>query len=115
MASSLSLSNLSLIHISRQETAVLLQSFARYMGIDLPKIHEAAIFADDAAITGWARDAVRDMQMAGVMSGRADGSFIPQGTLTLSLIHILFIAHTQGILPRALAPLPEAAALLDQE
>ena len=27
----------------------------------------------------------------------------------------MFIAHTQGILPRALAPLPEAAALLDQE
>ena len=85
--------------VTRQETAVLWQSFARYMGIDLPKAYDAAIFADDAAITGWARDAVRDMQMAGVMSGRADGSFIPQGTLTraeaAAVLH-RFITATMG-------------------
>ena len=68
--------------ISRQEMAVLLANYAKATGCTLPKTREAITFADAASIGSFARDAVKAMQMAGVINGKNSNKFDPQGTAT---------------------------------
>jgi len=50
-------------------------------------------FADDSAIPSWSREAARQLQRAGIMTGTAEGNFDAAGTLTrgqiITLIHRL--------------------------
>lgn len=39
-------------------------------------------FADAASISAWARDAVSQMQAAGVLNGKGSGRFEPKGSVT---------------------------------
>lgn len=68
--------------ITRQEAAVLLQRYAASIGLRLPKVNEAILFADEGEFSAWTRDAVRDMQMAGVLSGKQSNYFEPDGVIT---------------------------------
>ena len=52
------------------------------MGVDLPKINDAIIFGDEAAISEYAAEAVAAMQQAGIINGRTDGTFDPQSNAT---------------------------------
>ena len=91
--------------LTRQETAVLLQRFARAQGIELTLDQPAQVFVDDTEIARWAAGAVREMQMAGVMSGRTDGCFDPQGTLTR--------AETAAVLKKFIAQAAGGSSKLD--
>ena len=68
--------------ITRQELAVFMQNYAKAMGYTIPKIREEVKFADAASISSWAKDAVKAMQMAGVMNGKNENKFDPTGTAT---------------------------------
>lgn len=68
--------------ITREQMAVILQSYAKAIGFTLPKVHVENTFADGAKIGAYAKDAVKQMQMAGIISGKNSNLFDPQGTAT---------------------------------
>lgn len=68
--------------ISREQTAVIIANYAKVIGFNLPKVHAANTFADGATISSWATDAVKTVQMAGILAGKNGNIFDPQGTAT---------------------------------
>jgi hypothetical protein len=68
--------------ITREQMAVMMQNYAKNKGITLSKVHGENTFADSAKISTYAKDAVKQMQMAGVISGKNGNLFDPQGTAT---------------------------------
>ena len=69
-------------NITREQMAVIMKNYADKMGYSIPKTLEAVTFADNAQISSWAKDAVKAMQQAGVLSGKTDNRFDPQGNAT---------------------------------
>ena len=68
--------------ITREQMAVMMQKYANAMGLTLPKTREENTFTDDALISAYARDAVTEMQLAGIIGGKNENRFDPQGTAT---------------------------------
>lgn len=59
-----------------------MQNYAKAFQFELPKTNTENTFADNGDISSYAKDAVKTMQMAGVLSGRAGNVFDPQGVAT---------------------------------
>ena len=68
--------------VSREQMAVMMANYSKATGFDLPKVHAENTIADGANISPWAKDAVKQMQMAGVLAGKNGNRFDPQGTAT---------------------------------
>ena len=68
--------------VTRQEMAVIMANYAKALGYNVPKTREAVTFADNANIASWAKDAVKTMQMAGIINGKDSNKFDPTGTAT---------------------------------
>ena len=68
--------------ITREQMAVIMQNYAKAIGITLPKIHEENTFADSTKISAYAKDAVKEMQTAGIINGKNGNLFDPQGRAT---------------------------------
>lgn len=68
--------------ITREQMAVIMSNYAKTIGYTLPKVHVENTFADSAKTSTYAKDAVKQMQMAGVISGKNGNLFDPQGTAT---------------------------------
>ena len=69
-------------NITREQMAVIMKNYADKMGYSIPKTLEAVTFTDNAQISSWAKDAVKAMQQAGVLSGKKNNRFDPQGNAT---------------------------------
>ena len=69
-------------NITREQMAVIMAGYAKKMGYDLPVVHEAVTFADNAQISSWAAKEVKAMQQAGIMAGKGGNRFDPKGTAT---------------------------------
>ena len=69
-------------NITREQMAVILKNYADKMGYPIPKTLEAVTLADNAKISFWAKDAVKAMQQAGILSGKANNLFDPNGNAT---------------------------------
>ena len=69
-------------NITREQMAVIMKNYADKMGYSIPKTLAAVTFADNAQISSWAKDAVKAMQQAGVLSGKENNRFDPQGNAT---------------------------------
>ena len=68
--------------ISREEMAVIFSRYMDYKDIDPDYIYEAIDFADNGKIASWAKTEVRKMQRAGIIKGKDNNRFDPQGTGT---------------------------------
>lgn len=69
-------------NINQEQMAVIMANYAKKLGYDLPKTLQAVTFADNAQISSWAKNAVRTMQQAGILSGKNGNKFDPKGTAT---------------------------------
>ena len=69
-------------NINREQMAVIMANYTKKLGYDLPKTLQAVTFADNAQISSWAKNAVRTMQQAGILSGKNGNKFDPKGTAT---------------------------------
>ena len=69
-------------NINREQMAVIMANYAKKLDYDLPKTLQAVTFADNAQISSWAKNAVRTMQQAGILSGKNGNKFDPKGTAT---------------------------------
>jgi len=68
--------------VTREQLAVILQNYAKATGFTLPKVQVENTFADSGKISSSARDAVKQVQMAGVLSSKQNNRFDPKGTVT---------------------------------
>ncbi len=68
--------------ITREQMAVIMSNYAKTIGYALPKVYIENIFADNAKISAYAKEAVKQMQMAGVINGKNGNLYDPQGTAT---------------------------------
>ncbi|NLK36607.1 MAG: S-layer homology domain-containing protein, partial [Epulopiscium sp.] len=68
--------------ITREQMAVIMSNYAKASDFTMPKVHTENTFADNAKISIYAKEAVKQMQMAGVLSGKNGNLFDPQGTAT---------------------------------
>ena len=66
--------------ITRQELAVILSSFAKVMGHNLPQKLSLVSFTDEASFAPWAKDAITQMQQMGLLQGKGNNAFAPQDT-----------------------------------
>ena len=68
--------------ISREQLAVIVANYAKATGFEFTSHEIEKNFADDAKISSYAKTSVKEMQMAGLISGREGNTFNPQGTAT---------------------------------
>ena len=69
-------------NINREQMAVIMKNYAAKLGYDLPQTLKAVTFADNTQISSWAKDAVKSMQQAGILSGKNGNKFDPKETAT---------------------------------
>ncbi len=67
--------------ITRQDMATIIARYAAAFQIEL-KAADGTTFSDDSAIAGYAKDAVYSMKASGILSGKGNDRFDPQGTTT---------------------------------
>lgn len=68
--------------ISREEMAVIMANYAKATGYTAPKTREAVTFVDSSSIASKARNAVKAMQMAGIVNGKDGNRFDPKAFAT---------------------------------
>ncbi|MEA4921422.1 MAG: S-layer homology domain-containing protein [Clostridiaceae bacterium] len=68
--------------ITRQEMAKILYRFADYLGVLPSNMDTTLTYADSTTISSWAKNAALYCQSTGIVIGRDDGSFSPNGTAT---------------------------------
>jgi hypothetical protein len=68
--------------ISREQMAVIMSNYAKAMNLKLTGGYGENNFDDSAKISDYAKDAVKQMQMAGIINGKNGNLLDPQGTST---------------------------------
>ncbi len=68
--------------VARQQLAAILYRYAQYKGYDLSGAADLPGFADQTAISGYARPAMAWANAAGLVNGTADGALSPRATST---------------------------------
>jgi hypothetical protein len=68
--------------VTRQDAATILSRYAALIQAALPETRQIVIFADDAEIAAYAKDAVAAMQRAGVINGKPNNLADPLGSTT---------------------------------
>jgi hypothetical protein len=68
--------------ISRQDIAVILNSYAGFAGKALPAQRDYTGFADDADIANYAREALEKFFKAMIINGKGANTFDPRGMAT---------------------------------
>lgn len=69
-------------NITREEAVTMLARFAAYSGTELKNTAGTKTFTDEKAISGWAKDAVKQCTEAGILEGYPDGAFHPRNLIT---------------------------------
>ena len=68
--------------ITREQMAVMMVGYAKATGYKLPVSTQVITFADNAKISAYAKDAVKAIQQTGVINGKDNNHFDPQGNAT---------------------------------
>lgn len=68
--------------VTREQMAAIMDRYATAIGFKLPEVHAQNVFADDAKIGAWAAPPVKRIQMAGIILGKNNNFYDPQGTAT---------------------------------
>ena len=90
-------------NISREQMAVIMANYALACGYTIPKTREAVIFADTSSIGSWAKDAVKAMQMAGVLNSKDGNRFDSQGTATRAEVSAVLHRYVELVIDPATA------------
>ena len=77
--------------ITREQAAVIMNNYLTATGTKVEETNTAAAFADSASIHAYAKDAVVKMQKAGLLNGKANNRFDPQGTTTRAQVAVILM------------------------
>jgi len=69
-------------NITREQMAVMLCNYARYLDYEIPQEELEMSFIDQEKISLWAVEPVKTVVMGGIMNGQPEGDFQPQGNAT---------------------------------
>ena len=69
-------------NITRQDMATLISRYAGFAEFELPQTEESVTFTDASDIASYAKEAVSQMQKAGIINGRGDNTFAPKDNAT---------------------------------
>lgn len=75
--------------INREQMAVILENYAKAIGFTLPKVYMENTFADSQIISTYAKEAVKQMQMAGVLYSKKSNLFDPLSTATRAEVSVV--------------------------
>jgi hypothetical protein len=68
--------------VSRQDFAVLLMRYAEFAQKQFPTTRQFSVFADDADIADYARNAIQTLYNGGIINGVGDNTIEPNGSAT---------------------------------
>ena len=60
----------------------MLTNYAKAFGYEFPANNDEKAFADQNKVSSWAKQAVANMQISGVMNGKSGNKFEPQAIAT---------------------------------
>lgn len=89
--------------VTRQEMAVFMQNYATARGYNVPKTREAVTYSDSASILTGAREAVKSMQMAGIIMGKEGNRFDPAGMATRAEVSAVLHRYVDLIIDKSTA------------
>ena len=86
-------------NITREQIAVIMLRYANAADKILSDVYQeqVPVFADDEIISDWADEAVRAIRQAGIIFGRPDNMFDPQGNATRAEASAILRRFTQGV------------------
>ena len=87
-------------NITREQMAVMLYNFAKSQNIELSKIYSSSNFKDTDKISSWAVESVDALARAGILNGRDNGNFDPNGTATRAEIATMFVKFIDAYMPQ---------------
>ena len=78
----------------------MLARYAEYKGCELPG-NQTSEFNDEASIALWAYEAVKMIQAAGIVIGRPDNIYDPQGMATRAEVAAIFARFIEAYINHA--------------
>lgn len=91
-------------NITRQDMAAILARYLEYMDLSIPVTQEYVLFADEAAISDYAKNAIQLLHKLGIINGVGNNTIDPKGTATraqaAAMLH-RFIVATEEYKPLA--------------
>ncbi len=82
--------------ITREQMLVILFNYMNYKGYKIPP-SQAQSFADASEISSWAVKAIQALQGIGVVTGKGNNSFDPQGTATRAEAATIFVRVVENL------------------
>lgn len=75
--------------VTREQMAVIMDRYAVSIGFKLPEVHSQKIFDDNTKIGAWAAPSINRIQMAGIIQGKGNNLFDPQGKATRAEVSVM--------------------------
>lgn len=82
--------------ITRQDMSVILYRVMNKKDIKIKEVNEALEFTDQEYIAEYAKDAVRALQMGGIITGMDDGTFAPNNSATRAQAAVMLYRVIKG-------------------
>ena len=76
--------------VTREQLAVILHSYAQKKGMNVSKTADLSGYADSAAVSVWAKDAMSWAVGSGLISGRSASTLAPAGSATRAECAVIF-------------------------
>ena len=86
--------------VTREQVAVILSNYVRAFGFEFPRTNKENHFSDSVKISAWAKEAVKNVQMAGIMDGKAGNIFDPQGIATRAEVATIVRRFVEWVIER---------------
>jgi len=84
-------------NVTREQMAAMFYRYINYKKYDLKAAAEKNIFADDHKINGWAKESVENIQIMGIINGKPNNLFDPQGIATRGEIAAIFTRFIDAV------------------
>ncbi|HPF44309.1 MAG TPA: S-layer homology domain-containing protein [Syntrophomonadaceae bacterium] len=84
--------------VTREQMAAILLRFADYANIKLQNESAKSQFRDSDAVSSWAAEDVMQARQTGLITGREDGNFDPQGTATRAEVSTILKQFIENVL-----------------
>lgn len=78
------------VNITRQQLAVILYNYAKYVGMDTSARGDLAKYNDKAKVAGWATEAMEWAIGSGLISGMGNNTLNPQGNATRAQAAVIY-------------------------
>jgi hypothetical protein len=83
--------------ISRQDMAVILYRYMEYANMNLPVTEQYVIFADEADISDYAKNAIQVLNKLGIINGIGGNAIDPQGKATRAQVAAVFHRFVEAV------------------